>query len=145
MGSLWHILTILKAVEAYGRQRGNTLARILVVDGDFRYRRAVRIALTVRGYEVPEAANGLEALDETRIEATDVILMDWVMPGMGGDAACRAIRTASSVPIIVVTALDREREALAAGADVFLQKPVSIHTLQAGIEAILGARGTHRE
>lgn len=92
-----------------------------------------------------EAANGLEALDETRIQATDVILMDWVMPGMGGDPACRAIRAASSVPIIVVTALDREREALAAGADVFLQKPVSIHTLQAGIEAILGARGTHRE
>ena len=78
------------------------MARVLVVDDDLQYRRVVRIALTVRGYDVREAANGFEALDEMRLAAVDVILMDWLMPPIDGEAACRAIRASSSVPIIVV-------------------------------------------
>lgn len=118
------------------------MARVLVVDDDLQYRRVVRIALTVRGYDVREAANGFEALDEMRLAVVDVILMDWLMPEMNGEAACRAIRASSSVPIIVVASSDRPLEALAAGADAFLRKPVTIHSLLAGIEAVLGA-GEH--
>lgn len=118
------------------------MSKVLVVDDDPQYRRVVRIALTACGYDVSEAANGFEALEAMRLNPMDVILMDWVMPGMGGDAACRAIRATSSVPIIAVTASDRDREALAAGADAMLQKPVSIDSLLAGIEALSGARAT---
>ncbi|MGP8248067.1 MAG: response regulator [Bryobacteraceae bacterium] len=115
-----------------------------MVDDDLQYRRALRIALTVRGYDVREAANGFEALDEMRLAVMDVILMDWIMPGMDGEATCRAIRATSSVPIIVVTASDRVQEALAAGADAGLKKPVNINSLLARTEAVLGGRGTSR-
>jgi CheY-like chemotaxis protein len=68
------------------------LARVLVVDDDLQDRRVVRIALTVRGYDVREAANGFEALDEMRLAVVDVILMDWLMPGMDGEACRRPPR-----------------------------------------------------
>ena len=114
---------------------------VLVVDDDAQYRRIVRIALTVRGYDVREAADGGGALEETQGQGVDVILLDWIMPGMDGGATCNAIRAASNVPIIVVTATDHTQEALDAGAQAVLRKPVDIDTLTARIEAILGAKG----
>ena len=115
--------------------------RILVVDDDPQFRRVVRVALTARDHEVREAASGFEVLDRALFEAVDVILVDWIMPGMDGDATCRAIRAASCVPIIVMTASDRAREAFSAGAGAFLKKPVSIERLLASIETILGNTG----
>ena len=115
---------------------------VLVVDDDAQYRRVVRIALTVRGYDVREAAGGSGALEETQGQGVDVILLDWIMPGMDGEATCNAIRAASNVPIIVVTASDHAQEALDAGAQAVLRKPVDIDTLTARLEAILGASGS---
>lgn len=123
------------------RRKPLTLARVLVVDDDAQFRRAIRVALTARGYEVSEAADGLQALVKMQATPMGVVLPDWGMPEMDGEATCRALRAASSVPIIVVTASDRIREALAAGADSFLRKPVDIGSLLARIEAALERNG----
>lgn len=117
------------------------MARVLVVDDDPQFRRAIRVALMARGYEVSEAADGLQALGKMQATHMGVVLLDWRMPGMDGEATCRALRAASSVPIIVLTASDRIREALAAGADSFLRKPVNINSLLARIEAALERDG----
>lgn len=113
------------------------MARILVVDDDPQFRRLIRVVLTATGYEVTEAANGLQALTELRAKAVDLILLDWRMPGMDGEATCQAIRRAGNLPIIVVTASDRVQEAFAAGADAFLRKPVDSDALLARISAAL--------
>lgn len=118
--------------------RHTPVARILVVDDDPQYRRAVRIALTARGYGVSEAADGFLALEEVRAAAFDLVLLDWRMPGMDGGETCRAIRASRPVPVIVVAAPDREAEALAAGAEAFFRKPVDAGTLLARIGAVLG-------
>jgi two-component system, OmpR family, KDP operon response regulator KdpE len=115
------------------------LARVLIVDDDPQFRRAVRMALTARGHEVSEAANGQEALDKLVARAADIVLLDWRMPVMNGEQSCRAMRAASCVPIIVISALNRENEALSAGATAFFRKPVDVGALLAGIEVHTGA------
>jgi len=111
------------------------VAKILIVDDDLRFRRALSIALMAQGYQVSEAANGLEALDRMAANSVDVVLVDWRMPAMGGNETCRTIRALSQVPIIVISALDRHKEALAAGADAFFRKPLDTAALLARIEA----------
>jgi two-component system KDP operon response regulator KdpE len=120
------------------------LARVLVVDDDPQFRRVMRVALAASGYEISEAADGLRALDELRAQAMDVVLLDWRMPVMDGEATCRAIRAGSSVPIIVVTASDRVENARASGAGDILHKPVNVETLLERIETALGATGTRQ-
>ena len=114
------------------------LAKILIVDDQQQFRRALRLALAVKGYEIREAANGAEALSVMRNEAPDLVLVDWLMPGMDGSGLCRAIRTRSDVPIIVVTSKqDARSEALAAGANDYLTKPFAVDELLVHIESAL--------
>src|SRR5439155_18206789 len=91
-------------------------------------RRIMRTALTGAGYEVDDAKTGEEGLAKVREFRPDLVLLDINMPGMGGLAACRAIRTASNVAIIMLTVRNSEAdkvEALDAGADDFVAKPFS--------------------
>lgn len=81
------------------------------------------------------------------IQATppDVVILDWQMPGIDGPQVCRAIRAGAeesvrSVPIIAVSAVDREAEALASGANDFLRKPFGIEALVSRIVAPFRAR-----
>jgi PAS domain S-box-containing protein len=99
--------------------------------------------LSAKGYHVVIARNGAEAVARARETQPAVILMDIQMPGMDGLEATRRIRTQAKlahVPIMALTALampgDRER-CLAAGADDYLSKPVSLKQLAAAIEARL--------
>ncbi len=119
------------------------MTRVLVVDDDPQFRRVVRIALAASGYEVSEAADGLQALDEMGAKPINVVLLDWKMPRMDGAAACKAIRARSEVPIIVVTASDSVRDASAIGVDAILRKPVNIEALRGRIETALEVRGIH--
>jgi CheY-like chemotaxis protein len=91
--------------------------------------------LLARGYRVIAAPNGSEAIERARGERPDAILMDVQMPGMDGLEAIRRIRAdtdLSTIPIITLTALampgDHER-CLAAGANAYLSKPVSLQGL----------------
>lgn len=114
--------------------------RVLVVDDEPQIRRVMKTALAANGFEAYEARSGEEALEALRGDSPELILLDMNMPGMGGMAACREIRTVSEVPIIVLSVRDSEADkiaALDAGADDYITKPFSVNELMARIRANL--------
>ncbi len=114
--------------------------RILVVDDEPQIRRIMRMTLTGAGYEVDDAKTGEEALEKVRCFRPDLVVLDVNMPGMGGVAACRAIRVDSDIAIVMLTVRNAEAdkvEALDAGADDFVTKPFSTPELLARIRAAL--------
>jgi two-component system KDP operon response regulator KdpE len=125
-------------------------AKILVVDDDPAILRVVSRALEARGYAVQTLAEGTH-VEETVAECKpEAILLDLVLPDSDGIELCRAIRTRSSVPIIVLSAIGddaKKVEALDEGADDYLSKPFSLDELLARIRVALrrqagSARGT---
>lgn len=93
-----------------------------------------------RSYEVDEAKTGEEALESIQELRLDLVVLDMNMPGMGGLAACRAIRKDSDVAIVMLTVRNSEEDkvaALDAGADDFVTKPFSTPELMARIRAAL--------
>jgi two-component system, OmpR family, KDP operon response regulator KdpE len=114
--------------------------RVLVVDDQPQMRRFMRTTLTTAGYEIDDAKTGEEALEKIREFHPDLVLLDMNMPGMGGLAACREIRSATNTGIIVLTVRNSEQDkvaALDAGADDFVTKPFSTPELLARIRAAL--------
>ena len=114
--------------------------KILFVDDEPQIRRVVRVILTGAGYEVVDARSGEAALLKFREFLPDLMLLDLNMPGMGGLETCRAIRSTSDVPIIVLTVRSTEDdkvEALDAGADDYVTKPFGKKELLARIRAAL--------
>lgn len=115
-------------------------ARVLIVDDEPQIRRVMRTTLSAQGYIVSDARSGEEALEKVRAERHDVVLLDLNMPGMGGLAACRAIRADRDVAIIILSVRNAEKdkvEALDAGADDFVTKPFGMQELLARIRAAL--------
>ena len=116
------------------------MPRILIVDDDVRFRKALRLALSAHGHVTEGAGGGAEALDVLAKQTPDVILLDWRMPGMSGRDVCREIRARSGVPVIVISS-DRsltEAEVERAGGNDFLPKPFSMGDLLTHIRAALG-------
>lgn len=115
-------------------------ANILVVDDEPQIRRVMRSTLSTHGYVITEAKSGEEALESLRASRPDLVLLDMNMPGIGGIEACRAIRSASDIPIIMLTVRNAERDkvaALDAGADDYVVKPFGFEELLARIRAAL--------
>jgi two-component system KDP operon response regulator KdpE len=114
--------------------------RVLVVDDEPQIRRIMRTTLTGAGYEVDDAKTGEEALEKCREFRPDLVLLDINMPGMGGIAACRALRADTHVAIIMLTVRNAEADkvkALDAGADDYIAKPFSTPELLARMRAAL--------
>ncbi len=123
-------------------------AKILVVDDEPQIRRMLRTTLTGSGYQVMDARSGEEAQERFREYMPDLIIMDLNMPGIGGLQACREIRFASEVPIIILTVRNTESEkveALDAGADDYVSKPFGMNELLARIRAALRRAPTSPE
>jgi CheY-like chemotaxis protein len=106
---------------------------ILVVEDDSDIGDAIRDALEDQGYEVAVAANGRDALDKLRTITADLILLDWMMPVMDGQAFLEALHgdeALSRIPAVILTAdlrlADRARDFRVAG---FLRKPISLDDL----------------
>lgn len=114
--------------------------RILLVEDERALREALADALALEGFTVEQAETGTAGLAAFRSAAPDLILLDLMLPEMGGVEVCRAIRGVSQVPIIMVTAKASEVDrilGLDLGADDYVTKPFSARELVARIRAVL--------
>jgi two-component system KDP operon response regulator KdpE len=114
------------------------LPRVLVVDDEPQILRALRTSLRAAGYDVGTADTAETALAEAAMRPPDAIILDLILPDSTGTDVTRELRTWSSAPIIVLSAVGDEREkieALDAGADDYVQKPVGIDELLARLRA----------
>ncbi len=119
-------------------------SRILVVDDEPQIQRFLKPSLTAAGYEVIEAVNGTEALKFVATQAPDLVILDLGLPDMDGKAVIASLRAWSDIPIVILSARDRESEKIAAldlGADDYVEKPFGIGELTARIRTALRHRG----
>jgi two-component system KDP operon response regulator KdpE len=115
-------------------------SKILVVDDEPQIRKALKLNLEVRGYDVVEAATGESALLLSASEHPDVVLLDLGLPGIDGASVVQALRGWSDVPVIVLTARTDEPskvQLLDLGVDHYVTKPFGMPELAARIRAIL--------
>jgi DNA-binding response OmpR family regulator len=114
--------------------------RILLVEDEKTIRTTVGAYLEREGYWVTPAEDGQVALDEFEKHRFDLVVLDLMLPKVSGEDVCRAIRDASDVPIIMLTAKGEEADRIAGlelGADDYLVKPFSPRELVARVRALL--------
>lgn len=114
--------------------------KILVVDDESGILQTLRFNLERNGYIVATAGDGRTAITLAATEKPDLIIMDIMLPILDGIEACKEIRKASGVPIIMLTARDQEIDkvlALELGADDYVTKPFSLHEFLARVKARL--------
>ena len=118
---------------------------ILVVDDEALLVKGIRFNLKSDGYDVITGSNGQEAVELTKSENPDLVVLDVMMPVMDGLTACSRIREFSDVPIILLTAKVDDMDKLMGfdhGADDYLTKPFNILELKARIRALLRRAGS---
>jgi two-component system KDP operon response regulator KdpE len=116
------------------------LTTVLLVDDEPSIHRFLRPALAAEGYDVVPANDGREALSLAAQRAPDVVILDLGLPDIDGKVVLRRLRAWSDVPIVVLSARDREAEkveALDLGADDFVNKPFGVGELFARLRAAL--------
>ena len=114
--------------------------RILVVDDEPQIVRALKVILRGAGYSTEQAESKEEALNAVSVHPPDAMVLDLVLPDGSGVDVCTEVRTWTSLPIIVLSAVGDEREkvrALDAGADDYITKPFGFMELMARVEALL--------
>jgi len=120
---------------------------ILLVEDDPKLAEFIEAELTLEGYRVTVAPNGMDGLSMARDTQPDLLILDWMLPGISGLDVCLRLRnTGIQVPIIMLTAKDEVPDrvvGLNAGADDYVTKPFSMEELLARVKARL--RRTHPE
>lgn len=117
---------------------------LLVVDDESRIRELIRKYALFEGYQVEEAADGMEAVALCRTHTYDLIIMDVMMPELDGFSTCREIRKQSQVPVIMLSARGEEYDRIHGfelGVDDYVVKPFSPRELMMRVGAILKRSG----
>ena len=116
------------------------MTTVLVVEDDVDICNLVTAQLGREGYEVRQAFDGPAALDAVAAERIDLVVLDWMLPGLDGLTVCRRIRQSHLMPIIMLTARGEEIDrvvGLEVGADDYLTKPFGMRELLARVRALL--------
>ncbi len=117
------------------------MAKLLLVEDDEDMSEVLVHTLSSRGFTVQLASNGRDALDLLRVNKYDIIVLDWMMPGLSGIEVCRSLRSVGNkTPILMLTARTSDDDTefgLDAGADDYLTKPFENKVLAARLRALL--------
>jgi two-component system response regulator MprA len=122
--------------------------RILIIEDDPAILKILQRGLAYDGYVVDIATEGRTGLDLARDQPPDLVILDWMLPGLDGLEVCRRLRTGGSLPILMLTAKDTIQDrvqGLDAGADDYLVKPFNLDELLARIRALLRRTQTERQ
>lgn len=113
-------------------------AHILLVEDEDKLARFIELELSYEGYQVSVAYDGLTAITAARSAHPDLLILNWLLPGLSGLEVCHHLRkTGDKVPIILLTVKDEVIAGLDAGADDYVVKPFSIEELLAKVRAHL--------
>ena len=115
-------------------------ARVLIIEDDPNVAEVVARYLEREGYHVEIAVDGLAGLRRALVEPPDLVVLDLMLPSMGGLEVCRRLREAAPVPVIMLTARGEEADRIAGlefGADDYVAKPFSPRELTARVKAVL--------
>lgn len=115
-------------------------ARILVVEDEPRLGELLRLYLERDGYAVTVVRDGRSAIDEVDTRPVDLVVLDLMLPGVGGEAVLAAIRDRGDTPVLIASAKRSDQERIAGlrmGADDYLAKPYNPHELTARVAAVL--------
>jgi two-component system response regulator MprA len=122
--------------ELYIEGRNMAGERILIIEDESRIAQFVERGLIYEGYRVNVARDGQVGLQIARDNPPDLVILDWMLPGLDGLEVCKRLRAASEIPIIMLTAKDDTKDrvmGLDSGADDYLIKPFSIDELMARV------------
>ena len=122
------------------RETVTTAKTVLVIEDEENLLEAVRYNLDADGYTVRAVRDGAEGLEAAREAGPDLIVLDLMLPTMDGYEVCRAVRSESDVPILMLTARGEEVDrvvGLEMGADDYVAKPFSMRELMARVRALL--------
>ncbi|KJR48120.1 Phosphate regulon transcriptional regulatory protein PhoB (SphR) [Desulfosporosinus sp. I2] len=114
--------------------------KLILVDDEPEILTLVRDYLYREGFTVLTAVNGLDGMQLIEREKPDLVLLDWMLPGMSGLEMCKRLRETSTIPIIMLTAKSEEIDrvlGLEFGADDYIVKPFSLRELAARIKTVL--------
>jgi two-component system KDP operon response regulator KdpE len=116
------------------------MTKVLVIDDEVRFARALAISLRARGYDVDTATTGEQGLEQAAQGHPDVVVLDLGLPGIDGLDVLRGLRGWTTVPVIVLSARHGEPskvDALDAGADDYITKPFGMDELLARLRAVV--------
>jgi CheY-like chemotaxis protein len=134
----------MSAASKHARQAAGV--RVLIVEDTADTRALLKAVFEAEGYEVLEAADGIEAVEVALAELPDAIIMDMSLPGIDGNTAVKIIRrepALRSTPVIACTAYNKwewRGKAIVAGCDAFVTKPIDFAQLRSVLAQLLARR-----